>query len=86
MRDRGHRYPRDLIADVIEQILRTEEFVAANAAEAQAALNAYRQGQADFDDCLIGKTNKALRCAETATLERSVSRMEEFALVRTTEP
>ncbi len=85
MLDRGYRYPRELIAGVIEKILRTEEFVAENAAETWAALGKYRQGRADFADCLIGTTNKALGCSETATFDRIASRMEEFTLVRTTE-
>ncbi len=85
MLDRGYRYPRDLIADVIEKILRTEEFVAENAAEAWATLNAFRHGRADFADCLIVETNKALGCAETATFDRFASRMEEYVLVPATE-
>ncbi len=86
MLDRGYRYPRALIADVIERILRAEAFMVENAAEAWAALNAYRQGRADFADCLIGKTNKMLGCSETATLDRYASRMDEFFLVPTAGP
>ncbi len=72
------RYPRELIAGVIEKILRTEEFVAENAAETWAALGKYRQGRADFADCLIGTTNKALGCSETATFDRIASRIDSF--------
>ena len=81
MLDRGYRYRRGPIAGVIDKILRTEEFRVENAAEAWAALQAYRQGRADFADGLIGKTNRALGCAATATFDRLASRMEEFHLL-----
>ena len=81
MLDRGYRYRRGPIAGVIDKILRTEEFRVENAAEAWAALQAYRDGRADFADGLIGKTNRALGCAATATFDRAASRMEEFRLL-----
>jgi len=79
--ERGYRYRRGPVAGVIDKILRTEEFRVENAAEAWAALQAYRDGRADFADALIGKTNRALGCAETATLDRDAGRMEEFILL-----
>ncbi len=81
MLDRGYRYRRGPIAGVIDKILRTEEFRVENAAEAWAALQAYRDGRADFADCLIGETNRALGCAVTATFDRYAGRMEEFVLL-----
>jgi len=79
--ERGYRYRRDPIAGVIDKILRTEEFRVENAAEAWAALQAYRKGRGDFADGLIGKTNRALGCAGTATFDREAGRMEEFILL-----
>jgi predicted nucleic-acid-binding protein len=81
MLDRGYRYRRGPIAGVIDKILRTEELRVENAAEAWAALQAYRDGRADFADGLIGRTNRALGCAATATFDRAASRMEEFRLL-----
>jgi predicted nucleic-acid-binding protein len=76
--ERGYRYRRGPIAGVIDKVLRTEEFRVENAAEAWAALQAYRDGRADFADALIGKTNRALGCSETAAFDRDAGRMEEF--------
>jgi predicted nucleic-acid-binding protein len=86
MLDRGYRYRRGRIATVIESILRTEEFVVENAAEAWAALKAYRDGRADFADGLIGRTNAALGCATTATFDKRASRLDEFTLVGPANP
>jgi predicted nucleic-acid-binding protein len=85
MLGRGYRYRRDQIAGVIEKILRTEEFRVENAAEAWAALSGYRQGRADFADCLICTTNRALGCARTATFDRDAGPMEEFHLLAATD-
>ncbi len=77
----AYGYERAQIADAIERILLTSEFHVERAEIALAAVRAYRTSGADFADCLIGKINSALGCAETATFDRNAARLPEFELL-----
>ena len=79
--DSAYRYSRAIIADVIDKVLRTGEFVVEDADEAWAALRAYRDGRADFADVLLGATNLARGCDTTATFDRVAGRLEAFDLL-----
>ncbi len=79
--DRGYRYARESVAEVVEKILRTEEFRVEDADQAWAALAAYRAGTAGFVDALIGEINRAWGCETTATLDRDAGRLDGFVLL-----
>lgn len=66
----AYLYSRRVVAEVIEKIMRTGEFVIEDADEAWVALGAYRDGGADFADCLLAQTNLARGCDATATFDR----------------
>lgn len=77
----GYRYARRDVAAIVENILRTQIFDIENASEAWAALRAYRDGDADFADCLIAATNRAMGHDETGTFDRAAQRLEGFVPV-----
>lgn len=70
----GYSYPRTDIAEALERVLRTQEFVVEDMPAAWTALRMYRSGVADFADCLIGETNRQAGCTETVTLDQKAAR------------
>jgi len=77
----AYRYPRPVVAEVMEMILRTGEFVIEDADEAWAALAAYRDGGVDFADALLAHSNLAQGCDATATFDRKAGRSKGFELL-----
>lgn len=62
-------YPRSMIAQVIEKILRTAQFKVEDLPSAWHALAAYRNGE-DFTDSLISQINRAAGCRSTFRIEK----------------
>lgn len=77
----GYGYSRALVADVLERILRTGQFVIEDSDEAWSALRDFRGGNAEFVDCLLARTNLAQGCEVTATFDRKASRLDGFELL-----
>lgn len=77
----AYGYPPSTVAEAIERILRTEEFMVEDNDVARSALVAYRRAGADFADALIGRGNKAQGCDATATFDRKAAALEDFELV-----
>jgi predicted nucleic-acid-binding protein len=77
----GYGYSRPEIGGILGHLLRTETFIVENADEAWGALRLFRDGQADFADCLIATTNRATGCAETATFDRVAASLPGFQAV-----
>lgn len=77
----GYGYGREQVAAILDAVLRTEVFAVENAAEAWAALKDYRGGNADFADCLIGRTNRALGAETTASFDRKAQALDGFVAV-----
>lgn len=71
-------YGRAEIADAVERIVLTGDFLVPDSSDVLAAVAAYRTGSADFADCLIGKLNRRFGCLSTATFDRKAGRMPEF--------
>ena len=69
---RRERFSRAEIAGALEQLLRTELIVVADAAVANDALDAYRAGKGDFADYLIREQALRMEAAEVVTLERAL--------------
>ncbi len=57
------------ICKVLETLLRTKELVVAQADTVWKALRAYRDGKADFADCLIERSANEVGCTHTATFD-----------------
>lgn len=61
------------ICEVLETLLRTKEIVVAQADTVWKALRLFRDGKADFADCLIERTANEAGCSHTATFDRDAA-------------
>ena len=61
---------RSEIGEVLETLLRTKEIVVAHADTVWKALRLFREGKADFADCLIERSANEAGCSHTATFDR----------------
>ena len=78
---RGYRYDQRTIAGALGQLLNAAELQIEDREAAVDALAAYRGGQADFADCLMGLLNRAAGCERTMTFDRDAASLPEFAAV-----
>ena len=62
------------ICEVLETLLRTKEIVVAHADTVWKALRVYRDGKADFADCLIERSANEAGCSHTATFDRDAAK------------
>lgn len=70
------------IADVLEKILMTKQFEIESKDIVRHAVNDYRDGQADFADYIIGRTNSLKGCDFTFTFDRLLGRQGKFVLLK----
>jgi len=69
-----HRFDPIKLARAIAQLLLQEEIVVEQAATVESALRLYRNGRADFADCLISVSAQAAGCRRTVTFDRKAAR------------
>ncbi|MEO5573954.1 MAG: type II toxin-antitoxin system VapC family toxin [Gammaproteobacteria bacterium] len=62
------------IGEVLETMLRTKEIVVAHADTVWKALRLFKEGKADFADCLIERSANEAGCNHTATFDRDAAR------------
>ncbi|MDD2742027.1 MAG: type II toxin-antitoxin system VapC family toxin [Rhodocyclaceae bacterium] len=62
------------ICEVLEALLRTKEIVVAQADTVWKALRMFRDGKADFADCLIERSANGAGCSHTATFDRNAAK------------
>ena len=62
------------ICEVLETLLRTKEIIVAQADTVWKALRLFRDGKADFADCLIERTANEAGCSHTATFDRNAAK------------
>jgi predicted nucleic-acid-binding protein len=79
--ERGYKYSKEEIGQVIKQMLSTEEFAFENQELLWLTLNQYIQNKLDFSDALIGELNKACGCAKTLTFDQAAIKANNFKLV-----
>ncbi|MCX6548526.1 MAG: type II toxin-antitoxin system VapC family toxin [Acidobacteria bacterium] len=65
---------REEVAAVLETLLRAKELVVADADAVWKALRLFKQGKADFADCLIERCGALASCSHTATLDRDAAK------------
>ena len=70
------------VARVIDQILRTRQLVVSGRDVVRRALSDYKEGAADFADCLIGQMNQEAGCAETVTFDRGAAELDSYRALR----
>jgi predicted nucleic-acid-binding protein len=79
--DRGYRYDRAQIGDVIEALLSTAELVVERQEDVAKALLRYRQSNIGFADVLIATVNARQGCSTTVTLDRKAAKRDGFKLL-----
>jgi len=62
---------RDEVCNVLETLLHTREIVVDQADTVWKALRLFKEGKADFADCLIERSANAAGCAYTASFDRA---------------
>ena len=80
--DRGYKYSKEDIIQVIKQILSTEEFTFENQELLWMALNEHSHYNLEFSDALIGEINKLAGCVETLTFDQGAVKASNFRLAR----
>jgi len=65
---------RNEICEVLETLLRTKEIVVAHADTVWKALRGFKDGKADFADCLIERSANEAGCSHTATFDRDAAK------------
>ena len=69
--DRGYKYSKDKIIDVVRHIISTEEFAFENQKVLWLALDQFEKKRLDFSDALIGQLNKHQGCEATFTFDKA---------------
>lgn len=57
------------ISEVLETLLRTKEIIVANADTVWKAVRIFKEGKADFADCLIERSANDAGCSHTTTFD-----------------
>lgn len=65
---------KDEICEVLETLLRTKEIVVANADTVWKAVRLFKEGKADFADCLIERSGNDAGCLYTKTFDRAAAK------------
>ena len=78
---RGYRFDRERITEVIVRLLKSHDMLVEDYDSVVLALELYRTSHADFADCLLGVSNRALGCSATATFDRDAAELDEFELI-----
>ena len=76
-----NRIDRTGITKILSHLLTREEIVIEQSNILQTALQLYRNGNADFADCLIAASARAAGCSRTVTFDRIAARDAGMELV-----
>ena len=72
------RWGKDEICTVISELLLADNLVVENPALVSSALEAFRQGGADFPDFIIAALNQAAGAATTVTIDKDAAKERGF--------
>lgn len=76
-----YKMEKPIVTKVLEQIIRTVEFELSVGDCVWSALFDFKNSNADFSDCLIGRTNHHRGCDQTVTFDQSASKLPNFSLL-----
>ena len=79
--ERAFAYPRDSIATLIRQLLKTPGLLLAQRPQVETALAAFLAGGAGYADHFIAALNHAAGCTTTLTFDKSAARSPDFTLL-----
>ena len=77
----AYRLDRAAIADAVDQIANSRMLRISGVADIAKAIDEFRDGRADFSDCLLGVLNREAGCTVTATFDRKAAEMTDFEFV-----
>ncbi|MGH7504947.1 MAG: PIN domain-containing protein [Longimicrobiales bacterium] len=77
----AYAYRRTEIADALETILLTKEFVVEDRGSVWSALARYRASKGDLSEYLLAETSAAYDCALTVTFDRSLRGEDDFEVL-----
>jgi len=69
------------VAQALEAILRTKQFLVERADQVMRALRVFGQGKADFADCLIERSAAGAGCTQTMTFDIKASKHAGMELI-----
>jgi len=72
---------RDQVAQAIDGILRTKEFIVDRTEQVAQALRVYKTGSADFADCLIERGATSAGCERTMTFDASAAKSARMTMI-----
>ena len=72
---------RDQVAEAMDGILRTKEFIVDRTEQVAQALRVYKTGSADFADCLIERGATSAGCERTMTFDVSAAKSAGMTLI-----
>lgn len=78
----AYGYPREMIMEALDRIMRTGQLKIEDTQSAWSALREYRNNGADFADCLLMKTNEQSGCDETVTFDKKAGAMSGARLLK----
>ncbi len=81
LRGKRYGYDRPTIAAALVKMLDARVFEFESRSLVARATEAYRLGRADFADYLIGLANDRAGCEKTATFDRRLESLGEFAIL-----
>ena len=72
---------RDQVAQALDAVLRTKQFMVEQAEQAIRALRTFKAGNADFADCLIERLASHAGCEKTMTFDTGAARHAGMTLI-----
>ena len=78
---RTYRLKKPAVAYVIETLLRNQDLRLEQADSVRISLRLFRDGRADFQDCLIATVTKGAGCARTVTFDEAAARSTDMELL-----
>ena len=79
---RSYKKSRSVIADHLDLLLQSPEFVVPFGVEVADAVRRYREGSADFADYLLAAINRASGCRSTLTFDHEAADDDQFTLLK----
>jgi len=79
--ERGYGYPRQMLGEVLDTMLTSEEIKVQDAPLVRQALGAFSASAADFADCVIGALHQGAECETTLTFDKKAARLSTHRLL-----
>ena len=77
----AYKVTKSDLVETLDRLLLTTQFIIGDKDVVRAALEAYRQGKADFADYVIGAAHQDAGCTRTVTLDRRLRGRAQFQIL-----